>query len=583
LPHPPHSVAYFKILVSKTSFGTLVNLAVLAVGIALRTAQFASNTSLSLDEIALAKGILSFDLPSLLTRQLPFDQIAPRGFLLIQKLAVLTLGPSDYVLRFVPFVCSLAALVAFSRLAQRALPPVGALVATVLFATAPLFIAFAGIGKQYSIDVCVAVLLSLLAFDLITRPVTARKTWQAAIVGATLPWFSQTAVLVTVGLTCPLILWMSTNPPDNRRRRIVIVVAIWAASALAVTASSLATMSPATRDYMRMYWADGFAPASLGSTIGMRWLWTNIRNLFGSGHGAQAGLGYPLSPLYPVLAVLGFGVLWRQRRPTAVMLLGPIILTLGAAVAGQYPFSGRLILFLVPSAILAIAAAIGSVHHVVTRCSKRAAAWAVMALAMPAVVQGAISCWPPYGVEAVKGVLEHVRSNWQPGDSVYVYYGAAPAMSMYDSEYGLSRGAYAVGGCHRGDNRRYLAELDTFRGSSRLWIVLIDAPTVSREREDILAYLNAIGTRLDSVTLTSRALGRPPSRAQVYLYDLSATLRLANANAHSFKLTGRQGKNPRHPCVNGPLAMIQSDFDCTGAPNTRCTRRPVKPPSEIRN
>src|SRR5690349_8062912 len=83
-------------------------------GISLRLIQYGANTALWLDEIPLVKGILEPDLWTLLSRPLPFDQVAPMGFLLVQKLAVITLGPSDYVLRLFPFLCAAGAVVVFA-------------------------------------------------------------------------------------------------------------------------------------------------------------------------------------------------------------------------------------------------------------------------------------------------------------------------------------------------------------------------------------------------------------------------------------------------------------------------------------
>src|SRR5262245_43983586 len=132
-------------------------IACLVLGAVLRVWQYAANTSLWLDEIALAQGILQLDLRPLLTSPLPYDQLAPTGFLLLQKLAVMGLGPTEYALRLVPFTCSLIALLLFARVAARLLEGIGPLVAVALFATGTSFIVFSAIVKQYAIDVCVAV------------------------------------------------------------------------------------------------------------------------------------------------------------------------------------------------------------------------------------------------------------------------------------------------------------------------------------------------------------------------------------------------------------------------------------------
>src|SRR5262245_54879206 len=188
----------------RTLGGAIV--AIVVVGVILRVIQYAANTSLWLDEIALVKGILGADLFDLVARPLPFDQVAPKGFLVAQKLVVEALGPSDYALRLIPFLASVVGLVGFAQFAKSALTPVGAVAATAMLPSAAPLVAFAGIVKQYSTDVCVAVFLVLLTFELVTRPVTNRVAWRAAIAGAALVWFSQPAVLLVTALACLLML-----------------------------------------------------------------------------------------------------------------------------------------------------------------------------------------------------------------------------------------------------------------------------------------------------------------------------------------------------------------------------------------
>ena len=542
---------------------------VVFLGIGLRVVQYVANTSLWLDEIALVMGILDSDLVALLTQPLPFDQVAPKGFLLIQKLSVLAFGSSDYVLRLLPFLSSIVGLGAFWRLSTLMLPGTGALVAMLLFATAAPLIAFSGQAKQYSTDVCAALLLTLLAHHLISQKPTTRGTWLSAVGGTALLWLSQPAVLVAAGLAVPIALWMRADSQGARLRRIAIVTGAWGLSAAMVTGVGLASMSPSTRDYMQVFWADGF-PDSLTEVVRARWAWNNIRLLFGS---PPAGLAYPWPAFYATMAAMGLVVLWVQQRRVAVLLLGPMLAALGAAVAGQYPFSDRLILFLTPSMILAIGALIASGHRLVGRYSKPVAAVIALGLTAPALYP-VVRSPPPYRIEHAKPVLAHLQENREATDAIYVYYGAAPVVGRYDASFGLSRAQYAVGGCHRGDSYRYLEELDNFRGHPRVWLVLTHSLPIYREREDILAYLDAIGSQKERLIVASHVVGRPQTPAEAYLYDLSATSKLASAKARTFALTGPDSVNSQGDCVNGPHVMITSDFECTGPPDTRCTRRP---------
>src|SRR5262245_45061817 len=106
------------------------------VGIGLRFWQYCGDTALWMDEIALARNVLERPSWKLLTEPLAYDQTAPSGFLLIEKIAVLSLGSSDDVLRFFPFVASLVALITFWRIVLREMKNLSGLIALAFFATA---------------------------------------------------------------------------------------------------------------------------------------------------------------------------------------------------------------------------------------------------------------------------------------------------------------------------------------------------------------------------------------------------------------------------------------------------------------
>src|SRR5579862_2263507 len=107
--------------VSRATIVRVLLIALLTVAAGLRLWQYLANTSAWLDEIALARNILDRSLWSLLTTPLAYDQTAPKGFLLVEKIAILLFGRSDYVFRFFPLVSSLVALLAFWRIVERLL------------------------------------------------------------------------------------------------------------------------------------------------------------------------------------------------------------------------------------------------------------------------------------------------------------------------------------------------------------------------------------------------------------------------------------------------------------------------------
>jgi hypothetical protein len=133
-------------------------------------------------------------------------------------------------------------------------------------------------------------------------------------------------------------------------------------------------------------------------------------------------------------------------------------------------------------------------------------------------------------------------------------------MAFYAARYGFARGDYVVGGCHRGDSRRYLQEIDTFRGRSRVWVLVTHAIPHYHEREDILSYLDAIGVRKEEFVVQSYAVAKNLRPAEVYLYDLSDAGKLANVAAASFRVRGPSSTLPGFGCDAAAQAMIPSDF-----------------------
>ena len=98
---------------------------IVLLGAALRVWAYASNTSLYLDEILLTRNILDLPVRQLLTQPLLLDQVSPRGFLLVERLAVMIFGQGELALRLFPFACAVVGVILFRRLAERTLTGAG--------------------------------------------------------------------------------------------------------------------------------------------------------------------------------------------------------------------------------------------------------------------------------------------------------------------------------------------------------------------------------------------------------------------------------------------------------------------------
>jgi hypothetical protein len=317
-----------------------------------------------------------------------------------------------------------------------------------------------------------------------------------------------------------------------------------------VAATSASSINPVTTAYMRLHWADGFPPVSASLLGEIRWLITRPAALFES-HG-QGYLAYPAAALYGITVLIGLLVLWRMDWRKALLVGMPLVVALGAAFARKYPFDGRLTLFLLPSLFLALGAAISLLFRALrARSPENAVAVATIAT-LPALYP-LIAQTPVYQINDMKTLLARVNSFRQQGDDFYTFYGAAPAMVYYADDFGISRNDYRVGGCHRDNARRYLEEVDAFRGHRRVWLLI--AHDGYHESSTILDYLDKLGSRKQQIIVPSNMVGRHSAPAEAYLFDLSRPRAVSPA---SFPLRAPRGRF--ESCTHGPQAMIRPDF-----------------------
>ena len=109
-PRPADTDRGARVSVTTARVAAVLTLLLVVAGVALRSWRFAAGLSIAGDELAVAQNVVDRSLISLLTQPLAYDQVAPRGFLLVERLAVLALGPNEYALRLFPFVASVVGL-----------------------------------------------------------------------------------------------------------------------------------------------------------------------------------------------------------------------------------------------------------------------------------------------------------------------------------------------------------------------------------------------------------------------------------------------------------------------------------------
>lgn len=500
-------------------------LVILLAGAALRFWQWGAEGSLWLDEIALARNVEARSVGELVSYPLAFDQVAPLGFLVAVKLVTMAFGNNERALWLFPLLAGLAGLLLFWRLAARALRGVAAPLAVTLFALSVSMIRYSAEVKQYGIDAVVAVALTLVAIDLRGRDRSIAGLTLAGSIGFLVIWFSHASVIVMAALGAALaILWLIER--DRRTARVLLVtVPLWAiASAIGLIVADR-SMTPSTREFMRDFWAGGFLPMPFRAGTAGPWLLERLPELFAD----PWTLRYPFAPVFALLAAIGVVVLWRQHRDVTLMIVAPLLTTIAAAIAQQYPFRSRLTVFLIPGILILAAAGAGWLVDLTSRRSVvLAAALAIAFLIPPAMA--IIDSGMPTRVDNYLPVYRYLQAHRRSGDLVHVGFLANSSAIYYGPRFGLARGDFSVGACDRHDPRAYLRDVDQFRGRKRVWILAKNGVVNRVPYATMHRYLQTIGVRVTSVQARSGVI----DSISLDLYDLSDPGRLRSASAETF-------------------------------------------------
>ena len=274
-----------------------------------------------------------------------------------------------------------------------------------------------------------------------------------------------------------------------------------------------------------------------------QWLWDRTVSMFSGSPWPNGELQYARPKVWMLLLAIGALVLLIRRPRHALLIVLPVLFTLGASAVQQYPFGGRPSLFLVPLGLLLIVA---GAHAIGSMAGRSAGTLAALVL-VPFAAVPMLQLPPSYQPEHLRPGLQYLSARLQPSDTVWVYYGAAQAFAYYSRQFPM-RAEVMFSSCDRTDPRATLRQVDAARGRERVWVVLthIDAA----ERRALLGYLDTIGTRLDTFSLDTRKEAMTAS--SVFLYRLDDPDRLQRASAEDISVSPIDDPSP-WSCY-GPMA-----------------------------
>lgn len=477
--------------------------AVTFAAVLIRARAYLANGALWLDEAYLGLNLIHRDYSGLVGR-LEYDQGAPLGFLYLSRAAIVAFGDSEYVLRLVPFLASVAAPVMFLLLARRMLSGGALNVALILFAVSLPLTRYATECKPYAVDLLVALVLTLLVFRYAERA-SLSNTLALTAAGVVSVAFSFTAIFVLAGGGVALLLGQRGRGVGALSR----TCCVGAAWVIGFGLYYWFNVRHLTGNADVVSWHNAsYMPLPPKSADNVYWFLQSAVAAF------EFPVGLSLPGIGLTLAVLGVAALLDRSRLAVPLLILPLGAALLASGMRLYPFTQRFLLFAAPALMILVGAGFGFVRD---HSRGRAIAWGCLFfLLIHPVMRTAHAFVDPQPAQGLRPIMARLAEQRQPEDWVYVYHWAHPTFRYYAPRYGIAEDRVVTDVSSRRDWGYYLKGIEPLREHDRVWFVFEHAADAlsAGEEQFFVTHLDRIGTQQDRVA--SRT-------ASAYLYDLSGT------------------------------------------------------------
>lgn len=325
----------------KKLYGIFLFLIIL-LGVFLRLKGLIINPSMWHDECALGWNVLHKNYFELFSK-LRFMQIAPPMFLVMTKFLVNLFGVSnkigtcDLVMRLIPFLCATLSIGVFYLICKNTFKSKSAvLLAVFLFAINNVLVDYSFEFKQYGPDMFFILLIILFFQNLDLAKISTKKFIGASVAMAVLVWFSFVSVFAVAAGGVNLLL-----ERKKIKKTFLMFLPLFISVLLYLKIYILNTYQ-STGQGMIGFWEDNFVAANFSNFLLL--LVKNLQYFF-----------HPVKYLLFILILSLYGVvlLYRDKKYTVANISVLIFcFSVLASVGHIYPFSQRLIIFLIPIFII---------------------------------------------------------------------------------------------------------------------------------------------------------------------------------------------------------------------------------------
>ena len=400
-------------------------LALIALGVIAALVDLMHNRSLWLDEAMLSLNIVNKPYSGLLS-PLDMNQVAPIGFLYVEKLMASIFGNQDWSLKIFPFISYILSVPLLYVLSFKIFHSSKiSLLACALFATNIFIIRYGSEVKQYSTDIFVMLLILNFSFNYDGKQ-SKNYFYSSALIGSLAIWFSNIAVigLCVIGLYYIYTRIFYKKHTDNI---IFIPIAFWLLS-FAVYYYSFIYNHP-TKAFMVEYWSfrNAFLPQNILSKEFYLFLFAKMKMIF------PFLLGFKYNWIFSFsFFIIGLFSFSKPKNPL-YLLLAPIFIHLLLSCFQLYPFDKRTVLYLIPTLLIFISAGVFSCHEMITKYGIKVPVFILFLILSLNLIH--LYKKIPSENEEIKKSLDYIHQKIGINDHVYIYFVSEPAYLFYNQHY----------------------------------------------------------------------------------------------------------------------------------------------------
>jgi hypothetical protein len=412
---------------------------------------------------------------------------APFFFALIINL-ISRLNDSESVLRGIPWLAGVAAIPMMYLLSSQVLPRHSAYFVTFLVTISSTLIWYSQQLREYSITFLLAALMLVAFYNFLREPnqknvIVLALVWILSI----LTQYGLALLILTLNLIFAIAWLFSKERKVDLIAKWGIVQVLGMGAVVVVYQLSLKNQmrigwgATSTSNYLQSaYWDGAFSSLP-------KFAVKNTLDIFSFAYPTSEILSYSVAILFLLICSIGVvTALLARKWIVLAMFLLPMGSTLFAAVAQIYPYHGqRHTIFLLP--MIYVSAGFGFSYLWDIDKKKLFVLPMILILGFGGLRSTNLYLsW--HGQENIKPIVETLSASYEPGDRIYVYYGAEPAFRYY---YRSNLDNWINGIFSREDPTKYLQQLDdVLQHQYRVWMVF--SHCFSDECELIPAYASSL-------------------------------------------------------------------------------------------